>query len=93
MNFFFKNFNSKREDRNEQIEEIYKSFIGIFDEYPNDERMIVPLFKTLESFFEKDIIQTSQITQKYKSILIEKIIKEIDGTKSILKVKIYNLFE
>jgi len=69
------------------IANLIDNFIEIFNRHPDEERVIVPLFKTLERTFEKD-----EVLNK-KDILVEKlikiyelIIKEIAKTKSIGKL-------
>ena len=54
--YLFSNHCSKNDSGKELKKSLFDDIISIFEKYPDDERVIVPLLKTLERMFERDEI-------------------------------------
>ena len=78
---------SKQDNYKELITRLFDEFLRIFNESANDERVIIPLLKTLERVFERDEVLTQKDILHDKLLHIYEFInKEIAGTRSVQKV-------
>ncbi|KAL4496061.1 hypothetical protein ABPG72_015483 [Tetrahymena utriculariae] len=77
---------SKTQHQNEVFALTFENIIKILNEYAKEERVVIPMFKTLDFMFEKSEIQEWAKTNTYGEKIFEIICKEIKGTKSILKI-------
>lgn len=68
------------------FETTFESAIRILNEFEKDERIVIPMFKTLDFIFEKSEIIEWAVNNNYGERVFEIIQTEINGTKSILKV-------
>jgi len=88
----FINQNSQQGNYEELLKRLFNEAIQLFKEYPNEERVIIPLFKTLERLFERDeVLSQSEVLKEEIIQIFELINKEITGTKSVNKVRITHI--
>jgi len=78
---------SQESNYEELLKRLFNEAIQLLKEHPNDERVIIPLFKTLERLFEREEVLSQKDVLKDQIIQIsELILKEITGTKSVNKL-------
>jgi len=78
---------SQQESFKDLLMRLFDEFILLLRENVGDERVVIPLFKTLERVFEKDeVLFEKENLQEKLLVLYELISKEIAGTKSVQKL-------
>ncbi|KRX05461.1 Armadillo-type fold [Pseudocohnilembus persalinus] len=76
----------KSENKDEIFTMLFENSLQILNDYSKDERVIVPLFNTLDFIMENNEISSWDKSIKYSEQLLEKIIQETQKTKSIHKL-------
>ncbi|EGR30268.1 tubulin-specific chaperone d, putative [Ichthyophthirius multifiliis] len=75
------------------LELVFGNIIKIFEEYENMERVVTPLFKTVDYMFEIQLVQVWAKQFGFGKQIFKVILKEIKETKSITKVYFFiNIF-
>jgi len=78
---------SQQENFKDLLLRFFDEVIVLLKENAGDERVIIPLFKTLERVFEKDEVLFEKDNLQEKLLTIYELVsKEITGTKSVQKV-------
>lgn len=70
----------------EVFNSIFESVIRILEEHAKEERIITPMFKTLDFMFEKSEILSWVKETSFGEKIFAIIVKEIKGTKSMTKI-------
>lgn len=78
--------NSKKETKDQLLTQLFDNSIKLLKDYAKDERIITPLFKTLDFIFEKQEIQCWGKSKIYARQIYDLIVSETKSTKSIMKV-------
>ena len=79
---------NRKDDKNakEVFNSIFESIIRVLEEHQKEERIVTPMFKTLDFMFEKSEILSWVKETSFGEKIFAIIGKEIKGTKSMTKV-------
>lgn len=77
---------SKKETKDQLLTQLFDNSIKLLKDYAKDERIITPLFKTLDFIFEKQEIQCWGKSKIYARQIYDLIVSETKSTKSIMKL-------
>ena len=76
-------------DKEQLIIDLFNKSLTILINHPNDERILVPLMKTLDHILDTEIIHTqSELLKPQLQQIFDLILKETKTSKMILKVSI-----
>jgi uncharacterized protein YdiU (UPF0061 family) len=79
-------------EHQDKLEHLMDQILKLMTTHQNDERLITPLFKTLNIILEKDEFQQWDKVEHYTTLLYHATMKEIEKSDSINKVVQWSIF-
>lgn len=86
-NVAFLTINSKSANKIELIKDLLNKIVAIIRDHPNDDRILIPLFKTVDLIFNCQELLQEEVITPIANELVDLTSKEVFKAKSFVRVK------